>query len=687
MLAPARLLRALSLTLALGALLSGCGSGGSGGGAAAATAGVSSASPTPTTSGSAAASGSSAAAGVTSIVNTFAATGLGGVYDVAGSDAGLGAYTGRVELRWTGSDYEYLREVEYSAFRQNGRPLSTVWTGRGQDDGLGGVTLTISLARMGFASEAPGIPARTAADGTPMRVTGAFQPQAGRALQGGYLGQGAPFGDPQETWTWASPPLASPIWVSERSELPSHDPPSPRTRSVLFAVFGSYHQTAWIRPYVTRPEFQAAVHRFVYDRTDFDLHRRRPDLLRLIDQLVDPLALEEATLKANAFGKRLHEKAAAADAEVPQRFLEPAGCLAEVTANGHSDENDGALWTGVYCYSQAMRYQVTGETAARDNALRTAAALRTMMVISGQPDQFARTLRTASGQPLGGNWSAGTGAYAGLEWKQGGNNDMFKGLLLGGLALLDGPGQPLRADYGAALSTLAAGHPVTQGWQRQGNALLAWGLVGALTGDQAALSRYRSLARNPFNALSSLLPSITTHYQGICDWSGTHLNIVGLLIETRLAEINNDAIAKPLTRLALRRVAAAGTRIRRTIHSLVCNALAPTASVPFDDVLWALRELPFPRSDLGVGFALRDDFCASPYPSLPWKLDWTTNQGRAQAIVAPPLWELPQGSYAWKNCPFPRVSTTGPAGSESASGDYLFAYWFGRRHGLIPANE
>jgi hypothetical protein len=105
------------------------------------------------------------------------------------------------------------------------------------------------------------------------------------------------------------------------------------------------------------------------------------------------------------------------------------------------------------------------------------------------------------------------------------------------------------------------------------------------------------------------------------------------------------------------------------------------------DALWALRELPQPRSQISVGLTNLPSYSASPIPNLPWKRDWATDQGRAVGIEAPPLWVMPQGAYAWKNCPLPGVLRRAARDDLDSSSDLLLAYWFGRRYGVIGPNE
>lgn len=681
-----------SASLALSSLLLlslvGCSKSSGGGSAASTTGGVTSSNATPTTSNT------TSTAPLTTqapIVNAFAATGLGGVYAVSGSDPVRGPYSGQVELRWEGSDYSFVREVEYTTYRHRGRPVSLVWSGRAVDGPASGLRIDLSLQRMNFVGEAEGITqVRSAADGAPMTVQADFTPQGAQAFSGTYRGQGAPFTDPSEDWSYDHPPYVDPIWTLERTSEASHSAPNRLTKLGLQVLFRTYYSTPWIAPYLNHPTFQTWVHRFVYDRTDFALHRARPDLLRLVDTLVDDLNLHEAELKANAFGKTLAQKAAEADLEVPREFLEAtAGCLIGRSDTGAvHDEHDGTLWTGTYCYSQALRYEVTQDPAARDNMLRSATSLYTMLKISGRGDDFARTIRTAGQRPLGTKWLPGVAPYTNLEWKIGGNNDMWKGFLLGGLALHDSSaGQSMRADFGAALRDLAQTHDVMKGSRRGGNRLITWGVVAALTGDARAKSEYRKEARNPFLTAFNVAMGGGFHFKGVTDWSGTHLNIVGLMLSRRLAEIHNYWVAKPTTRLALQRAAKAGQKTRRSLHMIVAAGIAPSSSLDTEDAIWAMRELPMPRSQIAVGLKHLPSFSASPVPNLPWKQDWATDQGRARGMEAPPNWVIPQNSYAWKNTPFPRVVSRGRYTPRNASNDLLMAYWFGRRYGVINPTE
>ncbi|RMG11502.1 MAG: hypothetical protein D6731_15495 [Planctomycetota bacterium] len=613
-----------------------------------------------------------------------------GIYQVTGTEPGRGRFRGRVELRWQGGDYSFVREVEYQGFRYRGHPVSLVWSGRAQDLPAG-VRVRLKLERMGWASGGPGLPSRSARDGTPMPVNGTFVTRSG-GLGGAYAGQGPVFVGPSERWVRVASPGPTPIWEERRAALPSHDPPGNFLRRLLFRVFSSFHATPWVRPYVGRPEFQAAIHRFVYERTDYALLRSRPDLLRLVNRVVDPLNLEEALVKTNAFGKTLRKKADEADREIPLRFRDPAGPLVQRSASGAPKAlNDGALWTGAYAYSQHLRYRITGAPVARDNLDRAVRALLVMMEITGRGDAFARTIRASSGQPPGTRWVAGTGPYAGIEWRKGGNNDMFKGLLWGGLVVHEAypAGDPLRAKYGNALARLIRSHPVVRRRRLPSNELMANGLVSLLLASSSHRRRYRTLARNPFFNLYQLAIGGGFHFQGISDWSGIQLEVVALIVQIRLAAHHRDGLVSLVDRLALRRAAKRLARTRPTLHLLAAAALGVPGRARIDtsEAVWALREVPVPRARLAEHTALREDHSLSPYPSLPWKLDWTQDPGRAYSIVAPPLFERELGTFCWKNNPFLGVGGRSLSNEEDSSADYLFAYWLARAGGAIGPND
>ena len=87
---------------------------------------------------------------------------------------------------------------------------------------------------------------------------------------------------------------------------------------------------------------------------------------------------------------------------------------------------------------------------------------------------------------------------------------------------------------------------------------------------------------------------------------------------------------------------------------------------------------------LDVDHRVSASFVMAPYPSLPWKNDWTTTD-RTEGLYGYPLFETPLDVYAWRSNPFNYQQNT--SGSEFPGADYLHAYWLGRYLGLFTATE
>lgn len=613
-----------------------------------------------------------------------------GVYQVAGDEPGRGAFTGEVELRWNGAGYDFTRVVELTTWRHQGRPVSTAWTGRARDV-AGGVEVDLVLDRMNWIVAAPGLAPRTAADGRHMVVRGVLSSTGAGSLAGRFVGQGAPFVDPTETWTRTAAPGATPRWSRAREFRLAHKPPGRLALQLQFALYASFHRTPWISPYVARPEFQAGQTFTIFDATDQALLRQRPDLLRIVQGIVDPLALEEAIVRSNALGRALRTKAEAADLDIPQRFVDPSGALHNLSGAAPEPDGDGCLWTGVYALTQAWRHGVTAEPAALQNVERTVRALHTHMAITGRPDEFARTLRAAQGP--GGNWHAGTGAYAGIEWRSSGNNDMFKGLLLGAVAAREALNDPahaaLRADYAASLRALMQHHPVAKGsYIKAGNAIMIRGAIAVLEGTSASRDEYVRKARNPFQLLYVALAGGGLAWQGQADWSGTHLELTSMLVQQRCATHLNEPLSRWAVNTGLRRAALRHAPTRRSLHALAAAAFANLPPSSAADAVQALREQPYPRAEgYTVDATLRADFCPSPFPNLPWKRDWTTDRGRSRGLLIRPFYEQDLGNYTWKDNPYEVNERRGGSASRHHSTDYLVGYWLARRAGLIGPND
>ncbi len=101
---------------------------------------------------------------------------------------------------------------------------------------------------------------------------------------------------------------------------------------------------------------------------------------------------------------------------------------------------DSTIFTGIYLGSQAMRYYVTGDPAARDNAVRTVNALSSHLHVTGTPGYIARYRAPQTALPYQGNewcdiqercFRVENGPFAGDFWWGSTSRDQFIGWMFG----------------------------------------------------------------------------------------------------------------------------------------------------------------------------------------------------------------------------------------------------------------
>ncbi|MBZ0253360.1 MAG: hypothetical protein K8I02_08480, partial [Candidatus Methylomirabilis sp.] len=504
------------------------------------------------------------------------------------------------------------------------------------------------------------------------------------------------------------PPGASPIFTSGRKvrETFSENGIFVQLRAELFDFFETFYALPEVAPFTGDPRFQRAVHSMVEERTDFDYYRANPGRLRVVDKVVDGISLAETQVRADAFRAAFDAKRDHYQAETEKLVLAHGMLASSLAADytGEDPDGDGALWTGVYCWTQAARWKATGDPAALDEVRRTLRGILTLMDITGDPKRFARTLRLA-GPPITGNWVRGTGAFAAYDWLAGGNNDMSKGLLLGMVAGWDAlpEGDPLRDEIPAhalALLDLCEFLRVRPEECGGGDSDLPFPslnpgiaeLIAGIANDRADLVAaglewlhdeylylYPGLGGGPF------------YVYGISDWSGNHLTLATNLSLLWALERAGDAELlarwKRSTGIAYEQLRTLESPLHAAFGLRYAGFESASQEVEaLDQALWGLRSFPFPKHPWRVDHRIRDDFVLSPWPSLPWKFDWETNPGRQQSLVGFPMVESSVDGFRWNGSPYSIAD--GPLGDRRYPGaDYLFLYWLAREAGIISDGE
>lgn len=602
-------------------------------------------------------------------------------WTVAGSDA-RGSFEGRVRLTADGAKVAVERRVEYANRVEDGRKLVVVWSGTGTVDDDGG-ELAFRLARRGFV-RSRGELVRTEADAAPLLVAARIVRDGSRCVRASFdLGEGdrgeEHWFDPRE----GGPPVAPP---ASRTLVNAHDPWSNAERTALFAAYAGYRTLPAVAPWASLPAFSEAQHAYVIDVTDRDLYRASPDALIVRQKRVDAISLLEAKARANAFRYTLAKKAELGQAEIDESFFDPVArsLASSLDASGkRSESGDGALWLGEYAASQAYRFEVTGDPGARARYLAALEGIVTLTEIVDGAPTFARTLRRSTGTATA-PWHAGKGAFAGLDWLEGGNNDMVKGVFYG---LVFAPklacGAPDSASLCArakrAAKRLADDVPVA-GTRVGANPLLSNWLASYLTGEW----KYRLEAEALVVPMREVLATGGTVYEAAtADWSGTNLNFVQYRILARLASEHPLSGSSAFVRDGVARAQDTLRRLRMPLWNMTAGVMFGRTEA-LEDAKARLAEMPVPKVGMDVDHRLDADFCMSPFPDLPWKLDWTTTD-RTRSLYGYPLFEVAHDEYAWKNGGFDyRLRTEGV---RVHAVDFVYAYWLGRKLGALGPAE
>ncbi|MCB1155198.1 hypothetical protein KDL45_16185, partial [bacterium] len=249
-----------------------------------------------------------------------------GVWNVTGTDAQLGDYTGQVEFYHDGQTLKFARSVQYTNQAFKDYDVYTGWDGTAVS-GESDTTATVALRTVDYIKQAEGL-ARDGSRTDDELVTGVFVSTGKNTMSATYTS--APVGDVSatETLTYVGPSGETPIFKMDDTYYASHNEMPSGIRNIIWNQLTEYHQLEYYDGYRDRPEFQAGIHFFPHFRTDFAWYRAHPDALRVPNKTVDGISLTETMLRARSFGPTLAEKAALFDADVQEYDISPVGMIA-----------------------------------------------------------------------------------------------------------------------------------------------------------------------------------------------------------------------------------------------------------------------------------------------------------------------------------------------------------------------
>jgi hypothetical protein len=622
-----------------------------------------------------------------------------GLYNFYGEHSQYGAYKGLLELRPRADGaYDVIRVSTYENYTFEGLQIQEVWTGVGQFTD-GAISLQFHIKQADFLSSANGLARTPEQFKSDLRVSVSYQ----NDLAVFNLGEGR---YQEKLSLQPSPLLAEPLWKNQRYIVESTGKTLPGIASLgyllMLPIIHKFRKIPEVKIYADRPEFKSKKQFLVVDSTDYDFYQKNKHLLRVVNKISDQVSLVEAASRRNAFAHTLSEKAEYFEQRMVDFHLNELGMFART---GLLPDGDGALWTGMYVGSQAMRYLATKEQIALDHVRSSLQGMMLLMDVTEDPSEFARYVKKY--QPtdvIEGVWRRGVGPYSDYAYIIGGNNDMFKGIIQAfAWAMMVLPDQdplwPELIAHAKRVPALKIAEKINNRIPAFGLQTLAYEKEGNRSEAKSARKLYnKAVRKGTFPDAWGLEQGF--YYGGIADFSGINLGMVAGVTNVILAKMLGEEKALRHFQEGLLSTWQTYAPIRRDFLTVAAYTFAYREGAHTDDFdqqlwdvslsqsLWSLRDVPAPRNRYAVtfDFSLKPDWCLSAWPDLPWK----------RVKNPPPPWEYHfQGAYdypiyeslvfgstfLWKDGAYGYKGST-PANDEAPPGDYLYVYWMARFGGL-----
>lgn len=649
------------------------------------------------------------------------------IFKIQGSSSKYGLYQGDLELRAQNSKIQVTKAFTYQDYKFENLSVQEIWTGEATQV-EGQIVINFNIRQAVLFKSAEGMVRTPEMFHTNLKVIQIIDLNSMNSFLRGQE-------EFKERIIQVTKLKAKPLWENLRTQSASYGKESSLIIKLLagiidMKVFKWYHADPMIKAYEHREEFKSKNHYFVFDPTDFDFYQQNPGLLRVVNKVPDTISLIEDIQRRNAYAPTLKEKMEHFEDQMNKYHINDLGqfSTAQFDKNGNFVRyvmvGDGALWTGMYLASQAMRYQVTKDSEALENVKKTLKGLMLLMDVTGDHKKFARNVTYDDGSiKVGGEYRRGTGIHQDKIWRAMGNNDMFKGLIHGFIwsyFIIPESETELRKELLEHMDLL----PKLEIAQEKSNKVPAYGLralVSKSEDDKRTFVKSFMLAqmgKQVFNIEGS------THLGGIADWSGINLTMVSTITNILIAKAiikdfpskdrllqnnENDVLHGSMKSLMLQwkdmvesrrdllTIAAYNFAIKNGFKIKEANELNDGHSK--DDLkkvwsrslthsIWGLREIPINRSKYNISydFSLRPDWSLSWWPKLPWKSvkEKQPIEYHMQGAYAYPFFETTGigSNFVWKDQPFSFKGGSQKSMKDPGT-DYLYTYWMAQLAGLI----
>ncbi len=648
------------------------------------------------------------------IASLQASGGMEGIWFVQGTSSTRGPYNGEIELRKSNDGtFSVVRIVTYINSFFDGLKVQEVWTGKAvaTNDSL---TISYDIKQADFIMRLGNLKRKATDFLAPVEVVSRFIPSnKGLATQ---------FSDKNSStyteWLTTIRELEpEPLWINRRVNLDAKGKSIPIVVKAAITVAKGhldFDKDPFVRTYRARPEFKDQQPYFVFDPTDFEFYRNNKDVIRVVNKVTDNISITEAVVKRNAYAPTLEEKAIGYEQNTVSNHINELGMFAHAVIGSdgqilnYAQDGDSSVWTGMYVASQAMRYLKTQDSQALVNVRKSLKGLMTLMAVTGDKKEFARTLAIYNpNEKLKDEWHRGEGVYSNIIWREGGNNDMLRGITHGFLWASRVLPQSDTALWSELRERSIALKDLRIVQEKKQNLPAALGLAALLTKDRSYKEKYLDAYETIPMKLSGLFDS-SFYWRGSADWSGINLSMLGDINDIMIADLLGATKIRNQMREQLMDSWVTYQPAQRHLLTLAAyefaykhgtrggNFHSDSSEEKFSRALarapWGLRDIPYPRPNLDVAIdrSLDPSWCVSPIPKLFWKVfkKWEPPEGYFyQGMYSYPVFEMDAfgSNMVWKDSAF-RFKISHTKGEELAGVDYLYAYWLARYSGAPDVN-
>lgn len=634
--------------------------------------------------------------------------GMEGIWFLQGSSSTRGPYNGELELRRASDGtYDVVRVITYINYFFDGLRVQEVWTGKAVPNHQA-VVFSYDLRQADFIKSLGKTKREPSEFGNTINVIASFSASP--------AGLSSEFSDKKVSsyreWITTRRDLEPrPLWQNQRAAINAQGPAIPANVKKTIKDFKKkidFDQQPLVKKYAKTAEFKNEQAIVIVDPTDFEFYRKNKDIIRVINKITDEISITESVVKRNAFSPTLQDKAGSFDGNTKNFHLNEAGLVANAVLStdgkllSYSQVNNSALYTGIYASSQAMRYLVTKNPEALEQVKKSLRGLINLIDITGDPKEIAQSLsffNPTRGLPEG--WRQGQDKFANFAWLPGGDRSDLNGIIMGlywasvaipktetilwseivqkSEALLD-----LRVAQENRYSVLALAAILT------GNDLYKRQFVESMKANDQ-----KGPLGDPF------------YYRGTADWDGAFARSINLVVALQCSKTLSEQKTSDLLVQKLIKEWQTYEPVQRQYAALAVFGFALNSSLEndllkphekeqlrnqLDQIVWALREMPYPRPNLDVkiDYIHRPDWTISPIPANFWEQPdkEALSKGKYyQGLMSYPFYELRafDSMFRWNESPFEFKSEHNKE-VENPGVDYLFAYWLARYVGVNNLN-